>query len=61
MSNLETANLIYLVVLLCAVAGIFFGTQRRDLGQMAKYTLIWGGIFLALLAAVQLITGFSAP
>jgi aspartyl protease family protein len=60
MDTQDTANLVYLIVLLCAVGGIFFGTQRRDLGQMAKYTLIWGGIFLALLAGVQLILSFSA-
>ena len=53
MTGHESARLIYLVLLLCAVGGIFVGASRKELGQMAKYALIWGGVFVALLAGMQ--------
>ncbi len=60
-----TGNLIYLIVLLCGVIALYFGGRReQNLGQMAKYGLIWGGIFLALLAGIALIDsifGGSTP
>lgn len=57
MDATDTGRLIYLVVLLCGVGAMFFAGQRRDLGKMAKYGLVWAGVFLAILALVQLLNG----
>ncbi|GAB5446552.1 retropepsin-like aspartic protease family protein [Gymnodinialimonas sp.] len=54
MDSQDIPRLIYLVVLLCAVAGYFFWGQRRNLGQMGKYLAVWGFVFLGLLVAVGL-------
>lgn len=54
MDSQDIPRLIYLIALLCAVAGYFLWGQRRNLGQLAKYLAVWGFIFLGALVAVGL-------
>ncbi len=54
MSNLDTGNLIYLVVLLTMVAGWFFMQSREGLNKSLQYAAIWAMIFIGGAAAVGL-------
>lgn len=47
-------RLIYLGLLLAAVAGFFIVENRNRMGQMAKQAAVWGLIFLGAIAAVGL-------
>jgi len=44
----------YLVLLLVAVGGWFFAESRRDLGKNVRLALVWGLIFLGLIAGYGL-------
>lgn len=54
MNNLETGNLIYLVVLLAMVAGWFFMQSRQGLNKTLQYAAVWAMIFIGGAAAVGL-------
>lgn len=54
MNSFETGNLIYLVVLLSAVAFWFFAQNRNSLGKTMQHALTWGLLFIGVIAAVGL-------
>ncbi|MFK7837766.1 MAG: TIGR02281 family clan AA aspartic protease [Sulfitobacter sp.] len=54
MANFETAELIYLIVLLAMVAGWFFMQTRQGLNRTLQYAAVWGMIFVGGAAAVGL-------
>lgn len=54
MSNLDTGNLIYLIVLLAMVAGWFFMQSREGLNKTLQYAAIWAMIFIGGAAGVGL-------
>ncbi|WP_425039114.1 retropepsin-like aspartic protease family protein [Primorskyibacter sp. S187A] len=51
MSEMETGNLIYLVVLLAAVVFWFVTSNRARMGQVMQQALLWGLIFIGVIAA----------
>ena len=54
MTGDTTANLIYLVLLGCAVGGWFFIQNRNGMGKMLQQAMIWGFIFLGVVAGYGL-------
>ena len=54
MNSFEIGNLIYLVVLLSAVAFWFFSQNRNSLGKTMQHALTWGLLFIGVIAAVGL-------
>lgn len=54
MSGDNTASLIYLVLLGLAVGGWFFLQSRDGLGKMVQMAMIWGFIFLGVVAGFGL-------
>lgn len=50
----NTASLIYLALLGCAVGGWFFTTGRINLGKTLQMAMIWGFIFLGVVAGYGL-------
>lgn len=54
MSDFDTARLIYLVLLGSAILLWFFAQNRESLGKLTQQALIWGLIFLGVIAAVGL-------
>lgn len=50
----NVAQLIYLVLLGCMVAGWFFVQNRQNLGKTAQQAAVWGLIFIGVIAAVGL-------
>jgi len=54
MTGDTTANLIYLVLLGCAVGGWFFIQNRNGVGKMLQQAMIWGFIFLGVVAGYGL-------
>lgn len=50
----DTANLIYLVVLGCAVMLWFFAANRNSLGRTLQQAALWGLIFIGVIAAIGL-------
>ncbi len=54
MANIDTGNLIYLIVLLAMVAGWFFLQSRDGLNKTMQYAAIWAMIFVGGAAAVGL-------
>jgi len=50
----NTASLIYLVLLGCALAGWFFTQSRGGMGKMLQQAMIWGFLFLGVIAAYGL-------
>ncbi len=54
MSNIETGNLIYLVVLLAMVGGWFFMQTRQGLNKTLQHAAIWAMIFVGGAAGVGL-------
>lgn len=54
MNTDDTMRLIYLVLLGSVIGGYFFVSNRNRLGQMARHALLWGLIFLGVIAAVGL-------
>lgn len=50
----NTASLIYLVLLGCAVGGWFFTTGRINIGKTLQMAMIWGFIFLGVVAGYGL-------
>ncbi|MBB3993925.1 aspartyl protease family protein [Sulfitobacter undariae] len=54
MNGDTTANLIYLVLLGCAVMGWFFTANREGIGKVLQQAMIWGFIFLGVVAGYGL-------
>lgn len=54
MTSDNTATLIYLVLLGSVIAGYFFLSNRESLGKLAQQALIWGFLFLGLIAGYGL-------
>jgi len=54
MDNFDTARLIYLVLLGGAVVLWFFAQNRASLGKVTQQALVWGLIFVGVIAAVGL-------
>lgn len=54
MNDFDTANLIYLVVLGAAVVSWFIAQNRESLGKVTQQALIWGLIFIGVIATVGL-------
>ena len=56
MTSEDIPRLIYLVLLLCMVGGYFLMSQRRNLGKVARYAVIWAFLFLGAIVAAGLWT-----
>jgi len=54
MTSDNTASLIYLVLLGCAVGGWFLIQNRDGLGKMMQQAMIWGFLFLGVIAGYGL-------
>ena len=54
MENVDTARLIYLVVLGGALAGYALMASRGNLGQMARHAILWALIFIGVIAGYGL-------
>ncbi len=54
MTGDDTASLIYLVLLGCAVGGWFLVQSRDGIGKMLQQAMIWGFMFLGVIAAYGL-------
>ncbi len=54
MSGDEIASILYLVLLLLAIGGYFVVTYARNLGRLIQQALLWGMIFVGVIAAAGL-------
>jgi len=54
MTGDDTARLLYLVLLGAAVVAWFFAQNRASLGKNMQYAVVWGIIFVGVIAAVGL-------
>jgi len=54
MTSDDTASLIYLVLLACAVGGWFIVQNRDGVAKMLQQAMIWGFLFLGVIAAYGL-------
>lgn len=54
MTSDDTASLIYLILLGCAVGGWFLVQNRGGIGKMLQQAMIWGFLFLGVIAAYGL-------
>ncbi len=54
MTNFDSANLIYLIVLGCAVMMWFFAANRHSMGKNLQQAAVWGLIFIGVIAAIGL-------
>ncbi|MBZ0123806.1 MAG: TIGR02281 family clan AA aspartic protease [Roseovarius sp.] len=54
MSEFDYARLFYLVLLGSAVVMWFFAQNRKSLGRVTQQALVWGLIFIGIIAAVGL-------
>ncbi|QYX55591.1 TIGR02281 family clan AA aspartic protease [Roseovarius sp. SCSIO 43702] len=52
MQDFDTANLVYLIVLGSAVVVWFVAANRQSLGKVTQQALLWGLIFLGVIAGV---------
>ncbi|MEI4261965.1 retropepsin-like aspartic protease family protein [Roseovarius sp. D0-M9] len=53
-TNFDTAHLVYLIVLGCAVMMWFFAANRDSLGKTLQQAAVWGAIFIGVIAAIGL-------
>jgi len=54
MNNLDNARLFFLVVLGTAIAGSYLISNRKNLGKTLQQAMIWGLIFLGVIAGITL-------
>ncbi len=54
MTDFDSANLVYLVVLGCAVMMWFFAANRHSMGKNLQQAAVWGLIFIGVIAAIGL-------
>lgn len=59
-TNFDTANLVYLIVLGCAIMIWFFAANRESLGKTVQQAAVWGLIFIGVIAAIGLWDDISA-
>jgi aspartyl protease family protein len=52
----QIGSLVYLGLLVTAIAGWLFASQRRNLGRLAQYAAVWSFIFIGAIVAVGLWT-----
>ncbi|WP_281967963.1 retropepsin-like aspartic protease family protein [Roseovarius nanhaiticus] len=63
-TDFDTAHLVYLIVLGCAVMMWFFAANRDSLGKTLQQAAVWGAIFIGVIAAIGLwddVRGTVAP
>ena len=54
MTGDDTARLLYLVLLGSAITILFFAHNRQSLGRITQQALVWGLIFVGVIAAIGL-------
>jgi len=54
MDSYDTGRLIYLVLLGSVIGGYFLVSHRDRLGQMARHAMLWGMIFVGVIAGMGL-------
>lgn len=54
MTDIDPGQLIYLLLLLVAVGGWFVTQGRGNLGKLSQQAMVWGLIFVGVIAAVGL-------
>lgn len=54
MTGDQIAQFVYLSLIATAIGGWLFAQNRRNLGQLAQYAVIWGLIFVGVLGAAGL-------
>ena len=54
MDSYDTGRLIYLVLLVTVIGGYFFIANRDRIGQMLRQSVLWGLIFLGVIAGFGL-------
>ena len=54
MENVDNARLTYLIILGVAIAGSYLVSNRKNLGKTLQQAMIWGLIFLGVIAGVGL-------
>ena len=54
MSSIDIGNLAYLGLMLAAIGGYFFVSNRDRIGQMARHAVLWALIFVAVIAGIGL-------
>ena len=54
MTQMQTGNLIYLVLLATAIAGFALVTYRGRMGVMVQHAVLWGLIFFGVVAVIGL-------
>lgn len=54
MSTFQTADLIYLLLLLLMVAGWFLASNRESRSKLVQQAMIWGFIFVGVIAMIGL-------
>lgn len=54
MTGDNIARLLYLVLLACAIGGWFIAQNRQSRGKIAQQAVVWGLIFLGVIAGVGL-------
>ncbi|WP_172295339.1 TIGR02281 family clan AA aspartic protease [Pseudoruegeria sp. HB172150] len=54
MDSYDIGRLVYLVLLGCVVLSYFLVSNRGNLGQVARHALLWGLIFIGVIAGVGL-------
>ncbi len=54
MENVDNARLTYLIILVVAIAGSYLVSNRKNLGKTLQQAMIWGLIFLGVIAGVGL-------
>lgn len=59
-TDFDTANLVYLIVLGCAVMIWFFAANRESMGKTVQQAAVWGLIFIGVIAAIGLWDDISA-
>lgn len=59
MDGFDLARFTYLALLLAVIAGYFIAQNRQNLGKMAQQAMIWGLIFVGMVASYGLWTDIS--
>ncbi len=59
-TNFDTANLVYLLVLGCAIMIWFFAANCDSLGKTVQQAAVWGLIFIGVIAVIGLWDDISA-
>lgn len=54
MENIDSPRLVYLILLVLAVAGYFFAEGRQALSKSLQQALVWGMIFIGFIAGYGL-------